>query len=257
MFMTDWTLRHTYPARSGTVRWDRFGAGGSVALPHGAPLSSSVWRDVARVGVPPPGGRAGHARGRDLRAVSGAGRLAHRADGCLHRPARDVGAGGPRGRGAWLRRRRGASGPAAGPGGRGGAGPQGAAVLVAGRRAPARLRGVAARPAHNPGPPARTVDALTGPWPGGCGQDAFSRRIAQADQRHTGQVRPRHGEASPSAPACWGDRGARVPPERGREPAETIPGARQRTLEGAGRPVREDAPAQPTAALTGFRAERG
>ncbi|MFJ4854136.1 alpha/beta fold hydrolase [Streptomyces sp. NPDC088730] len=50
---------------------------------------------------------------------------------------------------------------------------------------------------------------------------------------------------------CRGARDPGIPVERGRELASLAPGSEPRIIEGAGHPVREDAPAGLTAALTG------
>src|SRR5690606_6915624 len=104
--------------------------------------------------------------------------------------------------------------------------------------------------------PPPVLDALVAPWLGERGQAAFYRQIAQADQRHTEQVRPRYPELDLPVLVCWGEQDAWIPPERGRELAALIPGARLRMLRGAGHLVQQDAPAQLTAALVEFLAER-
>ncbi|GAA2999577.1 hypothetical protein Sfulv_43510 [Streptomyces fulvorobeus] len=51
---------------------------------------------------------------------------------------------------------------------------------------------------------------------------------------------------------CWGTGDTWLPVAGGHQPAGLVPGAELRLTSGAGHLVQEDAPAEPTAALTGF-----
>lgn len=84
------------------------------------------------------------------------------------------------------------------------------------------------------------------------GQPAFCRRISQNDRRFTDEIQHRYGETEPPVRICWGSEDTGIPVARGHEPASLVPGSGLRLIEGAGRLVREDAPAELTAALTRF-----
>ncbi|GAA3755955.1 pimeloyl-ACP methyl ester carboxylesterase [Spinactinospora alkalitolerans] len=275
--MNEWKPTETFDSAQGAVRWGSLGTGDPVVLLHGTPFSSVVWRDVARALAAdhrvffwdmPGYGASAKFEGQDVSLAAqadvfaellrhwgpaapavvahdfgGAVALrAHLLNGCAYRSLAlvDVVALAPWGS-PFFR-------------------------LVAENtdvfaRLPAHLHEAlvgayiasAAHGEHAPG----TLRELCAPWLGEDGQAAFYRQIAQADQRHTDEVQPRYGEIDLPVLVCWGDRDTWIPPAKGRELSELIPGARHRLMEGAGHLVQLDAPAQLTAALAGFLAERG
>lgn len=274
--MTHWTLHRTHTTARGTVRWDRFGSGDPVVLLHGTPFSSYVWRDVARalaatheVYVWDMLGY-GISEQRDGQDVSLAAQTDVFADLLdlwdLPAPAvvaHDVGGAVALRthllRGAAYRRLALVDAVALAPWGS-------PFFRLVGEHTPvfealpaplheALVRAYVSSAARGALPPP-VLDALVAPWLGERGQAAFYRQIAQADQRHTEQVRPRYPELDLPVLVCWGEQDAWIPPERGRELAALIPGARLRILRGAGHLVQQDAPAQLTAALVEFLAER-
>ncbi|UOE21794.1 alpha/beta hydrolase [Thermobifida halotolerans] len=272
--MTDWTLHHTHPTAHGVVRWDRFGSGAPVVLLHGTPFSSYVWRDVARALAAThqvhvwdmPG--YGISEQRDGQDVSLAAQTEVFVE--LLRVwdlAAPVVVGHDFGGAVALRAHL-----------LHGVDYRGLALVDAVALAPwgsafFRLVGENTRvfeelPAHlhealvrayvasagHGTLPEPVLDALVAPWLGERGQPAFYRQIAQADQRHTEEVRPRYGEIGLPVLVCWGEEDTWIPLERGRELAALVPGARLRVLHGAGHLVQQDAPAQLTAALAEFLA---
>lgn len=101
------------------------------------------------------------------------------------------------------------------------------------------------------------LDQLVEPWLGDPGQGAFYRQIAQADQRYTDEVQQRYAEIAVPTLICWGQNDTWIPPERGRELAALIPGARLEPIAHAGHLVQEDAAAELTAVLIAFLHDHG
>ncbi|WP_159943257.1 MULTISPECIES: alpha/beta fold hydrolase [unclassified Nocardiopsis] len=267
-----WTLDQTFEAPNGTVRWARLGEGDPLVLLHGTPFSSYVWRHVARalstrytvhVWDMPGYGASAKFEGQDVSLAAQQSAFTALLDHWeLSRPAvvaHDFG-------GAVALR---------------------AAVLD--KVAYARLAlvdAVSVRPwgsdffrlvnanadvfaalpphlhealvgayvssaAHTP-LRADTLAALVEPWLGTEGQPAFYRQIAQADERHTAEVEDGYADLDLPVLVLWGEQDTWLPLDRGRTLAAAVPGARLRTLPGAGHLVQEDVPAELTAALVDF-----
>lgn len=273
--MMDWNLTERYESASGEVRWASLGEGHPVVLLHGTPFSSYVWRDIAgalsaqyRVFVwDMPGYGASQMReGQDV-SLAAQGRvfaelLAHWG---LEEPrivAHDFG-GAVALRAHLLHDARCSR----------------LALLDAVTLAPwgspffrlvgkhsevfeqlppalhrALVREYVGSASHRGLHPA-VLDQLAAPWLGEQGQPAFYRQIAQADQRYTDEIQERYGEIDLPVLVCWGAEDTWLPPDRGRELAARIPGARLELLPGAGHLVQEDAPAQLTGLLTQFLRE--
>ncbi|RCV55012.1 alpha/beta fold hydrolase [Marinitenerispora sediminis] len=275
--MSDWNLRETFPSESGVVRWDRFGQGDPVVLLHGTPFSSVVWRDVARglaadhevfVWDMPGYGTSEKRPDQDI-SLAAQGRvfadllrhweldapavIAHDFGGAVALRAHLL-------HGAAYRRLALVDVVALSPWGspffRLVAANANADVFAAlpPHLHEALVTAYIASAAHTELAPAALAE-LRAPWLGPEGQPAFYRQIAQADQRYTDEVEPRYGDIDIPVLVCWGTDDTWVPPEKGRDLAARIPGARLRPLAGAGHLVQFDAPAQLTAALTGFLAE--
>jgi pimeloyl-ACP methyl ester carboxylesterase len=274
----DWRLTETYRSSSGEVRWERLGEPGRdpVVLLHGTPFSSYVWRGIARalaaehevlVWDMPGYGASEMADGQDVSLAAQARvfteLLEHWA---LSEPivvAHDVG-GAVALRAHLLHDARYralalvdpvALAPWGSPFFR----LVGAHAEVFAELPPPLHRALVREyvsSASSPGLHPATHDALVAPWTGERGQAAFYRQIAQADQRHTDEVEARYGEIAVPVLVCWGSDDAWIPPERGRELVERIPGARLQPIPGAGHLVQEDEPAQLTAALLAFLRDR-
>jgi len=87
------------------------------------------------------------------------------------------------------------------------------------------------------------------PWLGEPGQAAFYRQIAQMDQKYTDELAPHLAAVRCPTLIVWGDEDRWIPPARGRELQQRIPGARLIGVPGAGHLVQEDAPEALVAAL--------
>lgn len=272
--MSDWPLPETFTSSSGTVRWNRLGEAGrpALALLHGTPFSSYVWRAVARslardhqvfVWDMPGYGASEKSAGQDV-SLAAQGRvftepLAHWG---LERPlvvAHDVG-GAVALRAHLLH----------------GAGYRALALVDPVALAPwgspffrlvrdhAEVFEALPPPLHRalvreyvgsaggPGLHPMVLERLVQPWLGEAGQAAFYRQIAQADQRHTDEMQGRYTGITVPTLICWGEDDAWIPVAKGRELAAAVPGARWEPIASAGHLVQEDAPAELTAALLGF-----
>ncbi|WP_017568796.1 alpha/beta fold hydrolase [Nocardiopsis halotolerans] len=267
-----WTLDQSFEAHNGTVRWARFGEGDPLVLMHGTPFSSRVWRHVARalstrytvhVWDMPGYGASAKYDGQDVSLPAQQAAFTALLDHWgLERPAvvaHDFG-GAVALRAAVLDKV-----------------PYDRLALVDAvsvrpwgsdffRLVNANADVFAALPPHlhealvrayvtsaaHREPRADTLDALVRPWLGADGQPAFYRQIAQADERHTAEVEDGYADLDLPVLVVWGREDTWLPPERGRRLADAIPGARLRTLPGAGHLVQEDAPAELTAALLDF-----
>jgi pimeloyl-ACP methyl ester carboxylesterase len=274
--LVDWQLDSTYRSTSGEVRWHRFGDPDRepVVLLHGTPFSSFIWRGIARslahhyrvyVWDMPGYGDSEKFEGQDVSlAAQGrifAGLLEHWG---LTEPmvvAHDSGGAVALGthllHGARYRRLTLIDAVALAPWGS-------PFFRLVGEHAdvfdrlPAKLHRALVREylssASSPGLHPATLDALVHPWLDDSGQAAFYRQITQrrADQRYTDEMQDRYGRIDIPVMVCWGDDDAWIPVDRGRELASRIPGARLRTIPGAGHLVQEDSPAELTAALFAF-----
>ncbi|GAA4923671.1 pimeloyl-ACP methyl ester carboxylesterase [Stackebrandtia albiflava] len=270
-------LAHTFDSESGTVRWDAHGDADAppVVLLHGTPFSSYVWRDVAaalasrfRVYVwdMPGYGQSAMFDGQDV-SLAAQGRVF-----------------------TALLRHWGLTSPAVVAHDFGGAVALRAHLLHGARydrlalvdpvalapwgseffrlvtdhadvfaRLPDNLHAALVREyigttgPRQPHP--ETLHRLTEAWRGTDRQPAFYRQIAQASQRYTDEIQPRYGEIDIPVLVCWGEEDRWIPVEKATELHRLIPGARLRTIPGAGHLVQEDAPAALTAALWGFLTE--
>ncbi|ANB10278.1 alpha/beta hydrolase [Streptomyces ambofaciens] len=272
--MSDWPLPETFTSSSGAVRWNRLGEAGrpALALLHGTPFSSYVWRAVARslardhqvfVWDMPGYGASEKSAGQDV-SLAAQGRvftelLAHWG---LERPlvvAHDVG-GAVALRAHLLH----------------GAGYRALALVDPVALAPwgspffrlvrdhAEVFEALPPPLHRalvreyvgsaggPGLHPMVLERLVQPWLGEAGQAAFYRQIAQADQRHTDEMQGLYTGITVPTLICWGEDDAWIPVAKGRELAAAVPGARWEPIARAGHLVQEDTPAELTAALLGF-----
>jgi pimeloyl-ACP methyl ester carboxylesterase len=81
------------------------------------------------------------------------------------------------------------------------------------------------------------------PWLGDNGQRAFYRQIVQADQRFTDEIEPLYGSITHPVLILWGEQDKWIPPAKGRELHQAIPGSEFVPIPNAGHLVQEDAPA--------------
>ncbi|MDW6059718.1 alpha/beta hydrolase [Streptomyces sp. FXJ1.4098] len=277
----DWTLDRTHRSSSGEVRWAELGAPDRppVVLLHGTPFSSYVWRSVARaladrhrvfVWDMPGYGTSEKRTGQDvslaaqarvftelldLWGLAGGERapsvVAHDFGGCVALRAHLL-------HGARYRRLALVDPVALAPWGSPTYRLLGEHAEVFERLPPGLHRALVREyvaSASGPGLHPVVLDRLVEPWCDGDGQAALYRQMAQNDQRFTDEIQGRYGELELPVLVCWGTADSWIPPERGRELAALIPGARLRLFEGAGHLVQEDAPAELTAALLGFLGE--
>lgn len=260
----------TFESSQGAVRWGKVGDGPPVALVHGWPFSSWIWRDVA-AGLAtrhtvylfdlPGYGRSDRHPDQDLTLEGHAavfaellahwgltgddppGVVAHDIGGAvalrahlLHDAAYarlalvDAVAIAPWGSG-FFRLVRDAPGTFA--------------------QLPPALHAALVRgyidDGGGPALPATTIDALAAPWLDQAGQAGFYRQIASLRPEQTDPIEA--GLAGLDLPVlvCWGAEDAWLPLERGRALASRIPGARLRIFDDAGHLVPLHAPG----ALTG------
>ncbi|RKN10879.1 alpha/beta fold hydrolase [Streptomyces radicis] len=272
--MDEWRLGETFDGPTGAVRWNRLGdpAAPPVALLHGTPFSSYVWRAIARAlarrfqvfvwDMPGYGAsemRDGQdvslaAQGRAFRALLDHWGLpeplvvAHDFGGAVALRAHLL-------HGARYRRLALVDPVALAPWGSPFFRLVGAHAPVFEQLPPA-LHGALVREyiasASGPGLHPATLERLVAPWLGEPGQAAFYRQIAQADRRFTDEVQERYGAIDLPVLVCWGEDDTWIPVARGHDLAARIPGARLRLIAGAGHLVQEDAPAELTAALLDF-----
>lgn len=277
--MREWPLPGRYDGASGEVRWACLGeeTAEPVVLLHGTPFSSYIWRDIAaalatryRVYVwdMPGYGRSAAHEGQDLSlgalAATFTGLLGHWG---LTEPlvvAHD--SGGAVALGAHLlhgvpyRRLALADAVALGPWGS-----PFFEVVGAHREVFARLPaephdalirayiGTASAAGLHPA----TLDALAAPWLGEAGRQAFYSQLAwrAGDPAYVERLRGRYDEMAVPVLVCWGAGDRWISPERGRELAARIPGARLHLVPGAGHLIQEDRPAELTATLLAFLQE--
>jgi pimeloyl-ACP methyl ester carboxylesterase len=267
-----WTLTQTYRAPGGEIRWDRFGDGPPLALLHGTPFSSYVWREIAPVlarrrtvyvwdmlGYGASEKRAGQDVSLAAQARLFAALLDHWR---LDEPevvAHDVG-GLVSLRALLVERRRyrrlALVDPVA-------LTPSGSPFFrVVQEHSPvfeqlpayiheAILGAYIDNASHGP-LPAETLAALKRPWLGEDGQPAFYRQIAQFDERYIDEVQSRYGELDLPVLVAWGREDAWIPLAKGRELSTAIPGAQLHVLDGAGHLVQENAGERLTERLERF-----
>lgn len=269
--MTDWILDHSYESESGDVRWTALGSPDAppVVLLHGTPFSSYVWRAVARalardhrvfVWDMPGYGASEQRAGQDVSLAAQArvftGLLGHWG---LERPqvvAHDFG-GCVALRAYLLHGARYRSLALVDPVALAPWGSPAYRLLGAHSEVFAQLPSALHRAlvreyvssASHPGLRPGVLDRLVEPWTGERGQPAFYRQIEQNDQRFTDEIQGRYGELELPVLICWGAEDSWIPPARGRELADLIPGSGLRLISGAGHLVQEDAPAELTATL--------
>lgn len=94
------------------------------------------------------------------------------------------------------------------------------------------------------------LDALTMPWLGQVGQEAFYRQIAQADERDTDEVEPLYPSIAVPTQVVWGADDAWIPVDRAHRLAELIPGSELTVIPDAGHLVHLDQPAALAATIT-------
>lgn len=270
--MAEFVLRERFATDAGEIAWDRLGQGPPVVLVHGTPWSSWTWRGVAGqlserltvfvfdlLGF----GASDKQADQDVSLRAHGERLAALLDFWgLERPAvvaHDIG-GAVTLRAHLLHRR-----------------PVAALALIdvvalAPWGSPffrlvrdhASVFEQLPRPIHEGvlrayigTAQARPLDgdleaALASPWLDPAGQRAFYRQIAQADERDTDEIEPLLGQITAPTLIVWGEADAWIPPERGRELARRIPGARLELLPTAGHLVQEDSPPELTRLLGEF-----
>ncbi|MFG3135642.1 alpha/beta fold hydrolase [Streptomyces sp. NPDC048211] len=269
-----WTLDRTFPTSAGEVRWDVLGRAEAppVVLVHGTPFSSYVWRGVARalaqdhrvyVWDLPGYGESAQFEGQDVTLASQARVLAellghwqltepvvvaHDFGGCVALRAHLL-------HGARYRRLALVDPVALAPWGSPAYRLLGEHAGVFAQLPPALHRALVREyvsSASGPGLSPAVLDRLVAPWCTESGRPAFYRQISQNDQRFTDEIQHRYGEIYVPVLICWGADDTWIPVARGHELAALVPGSELRIIEGSGHLVQEDAPAELTAALTGF-----
>ncbi|MFD8691948.1 alpha/beta fold hydrolase [Streptomyces sp. NPDC059651] len=269
-----WTLDRTFPTSAGEVRWDALGRAEAppVVLVHGTPFSSYVWRGVARalaqdhrvyVWDLPGYGESAQFEGQDVTLASQARVLAellghwqltepvvvaHDFGGCVALRAHLL-------HGARYRRLALVDPVALAPWGSPAYRLLGEHAGVFAQLPPALHRALVREyvsSASGPGLSPAVLDQLVAPWCTESGRPAFYRQISQNDQRFTDEIQHRYGEIDVPVLICWGADDTWIPVARGHELAALVPGSELRIIEGSGHLVQEDAPAELTAALTGF-----
>lgn len=269
-----WILDRTFHSSAGKVRWAVLGPADAppVVLVHGTPFSSYVWRRVARalaedhrvfVWDLPGYGASAQFDGQDVSLGSQARVLtellghwelaepavaAHDFGGCVALRAHLL-------HGARYRRLALVDPVALAPWGSPAYRLLGGHPEVFGQLPPALHRALVrayVSSAGHAGLRPAVLDRLVEPWCTEAGQPAFYRQISQNDQRFTDEIQHRYAEIELPVLICWGAQDTWIPVERGHELASLVPGSELRIIEGAGHLVQEDAPAELTAALTGF-----
>ncbi|MFD3653224.1 alpha/beta fold hydrolase [Streptomyces sp. NPDC058620] len=272
--MSDWILDRTFTSSSGEVRWAALGPeeASPVVLVHGTPFSSYVWRGVARAlaqdhrvhvwDLPGYGASEKYAhQDVSLRAqavvltellghwgLREPAVVAHDFGGCAALRAHLL-------HGARFRRLALVDPVALAPWGSPAYRLLGSRPEVFGQLPPGLHRALVKEyvgSASHAGLHPDVLDRLVEPWCTEDGQPAFYRQIAQNDQRFTDEIQERYGELELPVLICWGTEDTWIPVARGHELAGLIPGAVLHLVPGAGHLVQEDAPAELTAALTGF-----
>lgn len=259
---SSWELAESFTWRNREVRWGRFGGDGpAVVFCHGTPWSSWLWAPFARALASrwsvyawdmPGYGQSDMTDGDVSLAAQGevfAALLSHWGVGAPHVVAHDIG-------GATVLRAHLLHGAA-----------YRSLVLVdvvalapwgsefyrlvrdhpdVFAAVPAPMHAALVR-AYIAGAGATTlsadvVDALTAPWLGPSGQDAFYRQIAQATQDDTDEIEPLYGEVVAPTLVVWGSEDRWIPVDRAHRLAAAIPNATLEIVEGAGHLIQLDQP---------------
>jgi pimeloyl-ACP methyl ester carboxylesterase len=90
--------------------------------------------------------------------------------------------------------------------------------------------------------PLTEIDLYMEPWLGPVGQAAFYRQIAQMHDRFTDEVQDRYAEVDCPVQILWGEQDSWIPLDRGHDLVNRIPGAKLHTIPDAAHLVQEDAP---------------
>lgn len=101
------------------------------------------------------------------------------------------------------------------------------------------------------------LDALTMPWLGELGQEAFYRQIAQADERYTDEIESLYPAITVPTQVLWGADDAWIPVDRAHRLAEMIPGAELTVIPDAGHLVHLDQPAALAVGVTEWLLRQG
>jgi pimeloyl-ACP methyl ester carboxylesterase len=274
--MPSWQLPETYPSRLGALRWARLGDpdAAPVVLVHGTPFSSFIWRNISRalahdyrvyVWDLPGYGVSEKYEDQDLSLDALARVFTELLDHwSLEEPlvvAHD--SGGAVAMGAHLRhgaryRRLGLVDVVS-------LAPWGSPFFqLVGEHAalfdslPPRIHQALLREyvdtASSPGLHPATLESLVDPWMDDLGQAAFYRQLRQRtdDESFVEQIQDDYRTIDLPVAIRWGEDDTWIPPARGRELADRIPGATFRTIPDAGHLVQEDNPAALMAELLGF-----
>ena len=97
-----------------------------------------------------------------------------------------------------------------------------------------------------------TLGPYIEPWLGAEGQEAFYRQIFQNDPRYTDEVQPLYARVERPVMIVWGEEDRWIPPEKGQQLQEAIPGSQLRTIPRCAHLAQEDAPDAVAELLTGF-----
>ncbi|HSK83821.1 MAG TPA: alpha/beta hydrolase [Rubrobacter sp.] len=97
-----------------------------------------------------------------------------------------------------------------------------------------------------------TLGPYIEPWLCAEGQEAFYRQISQNDQRYTDEVQPLYASVACPVMIVWGEEDRWIPPEKGQQLHQAIPGSQLRTIPRCAHLAQEDAPDAVAELLTGF-----
>lgn len=98
----------------------------------------------------------------------------------------------------------------------------------------------------------QTMSPYLEPWLGEEGQNAFYRQIAQNDQRYTDEIEPRYGEIRRPVLILWGEEDRWIPLQKGEQLHKAIPGSELKTIPECAHLAQEDAPETVVTYLTEF-----
>lgn len=97
-----------------------------------------------------------------------------------------------------------------------------------------------------------TMSPYLEPWIGEEGQNAFYRQIAQNDSRYTDEIEPRYGGIVLPVLILWGEDDRWIPPDKGEQLHQAIPGSEFEMVPECAHLAQEDAPETVIEYLTGF-----
>jgi pimeloyl-ACP methyl ester carboxylesterase len=97
-----------------------------------------------------------------------------------------------------------------------------------------------------------TLGPYIEPWLSPQGQEAFYRQIFQNDPRYTDEVQPLYARIERPVMILWGEEDRWIPPEKGQQLHEAIPGSQLRTIPCCAHLAQEDAPYAVAELLAGF-----